>query len=55
MVPIAYAEFGTQLEVEAPTGRQEAVVVRKPFIDPAKETPKQEVAVGAAAEASNVD
>jgi glycine cleavage system aminomethyltransferase T len=55
MIPIELAEFGTELEVEAPTGRQSAVVVRKPFIDPAKETPKQEVAVGAAAEASNVD
>ena len=55
MLPIALTEFGTELEVEAPSGRQSAVVVRKPFIDPKKDTPKQEVAIGAAAEASNVD
>lgn len=54
MLPIELAEFGTKLEVETPSGRQPAVVVRKPFIDPAKETPKQKVALGAAAEASNV-
>ena len=55
MLPIALAELGTELEVETATGSQTAVVVRKPFIDPAKDTPKQEVAIGAAAEASNVD
>jgi glycine cleavage system aminomethyltransferase T len=55
MVPIELAELGTELAVEAPTGRQSAVVVRRPFIDPEKETPKQEVAVGATAEASHVD
>jgi len=55
MLPIELTEFETELEVETPAGRQSAVVVRKPFIDPTKETPKQEVAVGAAAEASNVD
>jgi glycine cleavage system aminomethyltransferase T len=54
MLPIALTEFGTELEVETPSGRQSAVVVRKPFIDPKKDTPKQEVAIGAAAEASNV-
>ncbi len=54
MLPIALTEFGTEVQVETPHGRQDAVVVRKPFIDPAKETPKQEVAIGAAAEASNV-
>ncbi len=54
MLPIELTEFGTELDVETPTGKQSAVVVRKPFIDAAKETPKQEVAVGAAAEASNV-
>ena len=54
MVPTEQSELGTELEVEAPTGRQSAIVVRKPFIDAAKETPKQEVALGAAAEASNV-
>ena len=40
MVPIDYAEFGTELEVETPSGRTEAIVVRKPFIDPQKEIPK---------------
>jgi glycine cleavage system aminomethyltransferase T len=54
MLPIEFTEFGTELEVETPTGRQSAVVVRKPFIDPKKDTPKQEVALGAAAETSNV-
>ena len=54
MLPIELAEFGTELEVDAPAGRTSAVVVRKPFIDPAKDTPKQEVALGAAAEASHV-
>jgi glycine cleavage system aminomethyltransferase T len=54
MLPIALTDFGTKIEVETPHGRHSAVVVRKPFIDPAKETPKQEVAIGAAAEASNV-
>ncbi len=55
MVPIEHAEFGTELEVDAPTGRQQAVVVRRPFIDAEKETPKQAVAVGVAAEATHVD
>jgi aminomethyltransferase len=55
MLPIELTEFGTELEVEAPTGRQSAVVVRKPFIDPEKDTPKQEVAIGAAGETSHVE
>jgi aminomethyltransferase len=55
MLPIELTQFGTEVEVATPHGRQDAVVVRKPFIDPAKDTPKQEVAIGAAAEASNVD
>src|SRR3972149_3525769 len=41
MLPIELAEFGTELEVEAPTGRQSAVVVRKPLIDPLKNTPER--------------
>lgn len=45
MVPIEYAEFGTGLEVETPHGRTSAVTTRRQFIDPEKETPKQEVAV----------
>ena len=55
MLPIELTVFGTELEVEAPTGKQEAVVVRKPFIDPKKDTPKQEVALTGAGEASHVD
>jgi len=54
MLPIELAEFGTELEVETPIRKQSAVVVRKPFIDAAKDTPKQEVAIGAAAETSHV-
>ncbi|MDP9475263.1 MAG: glycine cleavage system protein T [Actinomycetota bacterium] len=40
MVPIEYVEYGTELVVETPHGRQRAVVVRRPFIDPEKEIPK---------------
>jgi aminomethyltransferase len=44
MLPVEYTEFGTELTVETPqSGRVEAVVVRKPFIDPDKEVPKQEI------------
>jgi aminomethyltransferase len=44
MVPTAHADLGTELEVERPEGTTSAVVVEKPFIDPKKETPKQELA-----------
>jgi glycine cleavage system aminomethyltransferase T len=44
MVPIEHSELGTELEVERPEGVTSAVVVEKPFIDPKKETPKQELA-----------
>jgi len=44
MVPIECAELGTELEVERPDGTVSATVVKMPFIDPEKETPKQEVA-----------
>jgi glycine cleavage system aminomethyltransferase T len=44
MVPIEHSELGTELEVERPEGIVEATVVQKPFIDPKKETPKQELA-----------
>jgi glycine cleavage system aminomethyltransferase T len=44
MVPIELTELGTELEVETPHARSRAVVVEKPFIDPKKETPKQELA-----------
>jgi aminomethyltransferase len=48
MVPTEHSELGTELEIEKPDETVGAVVVRKPFIDPKKETPKQEVGAGAA-------
>ena len=44
MVPIEHSGLGTELEVERPEGKVSATVVEKPFIDPKKETPKQELA-----------
>jgi glycine cleavage system aminomethyltransferase T len=44
MVPIELAEFGTEVEVSTPTERTSAIVVRRPFIDPEKEVPKQDLA-----------
>ncbi|MDP9235275.1 MAG: glycine cleavage system protein T [Actinomycetota bacterium] len=41
MVPIEYAEMGRKYEVDAPSGKQWATTVPKPFIDPKKEIPKQ--------------
>ncbi|MBI3286632.1 MAG: glycine cleavage system protein T [Chloroflexi bacterium] len=40
LVPIEYADLGTQLTVEPPTGEITATVVPRPFIDPKKEIPK---------------
>ncbi|MGH3629134.1 MAG: glycine cleavage T C-terminal barrel domain-containing protein [Sciscionella sp.] len=40
MVPIAYHEPGTELVVTTQHGRQQSVVVEKPFLDPRKEIPK---------------
>src|SRR5206468_1810730 len=40
MVPIEFAELGTEFTVETPDEGTSAVVVRKPFIDPKKEIPK---------------
>ncbi|HLJ66944.1 MAG TPA: glycine cleavage T C-terminal barrel domain-containing protein [Chloroflexota bacterium] len=41
MIPIEYAEMGTELETITPqAGRTSAVVVPKPFVDPGKEIPK---------------
>ncbi len=40
MLPIGYADLGTELLVETPAGTAPAKVVRKPFIDPQKEIPK---------------
>jgi glycine cleavage system aminomethyltransferase T len=50
MVPVEFAELGTELEVETPTEKTSAVVVEKPFIDPKKEIPKQELAARAGVE-----
>jgi glycine cleavage system aminomethyltransferase T len=42
MLPAGLAEpLGQEFEVETPTGRRRGVTVRKPFIDPEKEIPKQ--------------
>jgi glycine cleavage system aminomethyltransferase T len=47
MVPIGLAELGTELVVETQHGRFEAAVVEKPFYDPSKQKPKQDLqAVG---------
>jgi len=40
MVPIEYADLGTELTVDAPPGETTATVVKKPFIDPKKGIPK---------------
>lgn len=40
MVPIEYADIGTEIQVEHPEGPRDGVVVKKPFIDPKKEIPK---------------
>jgi glycine cleavage system aminomethyltransferase T len=41
-LPTGLAEpLGQEFEVETPTGRHHGVTVRKPFIDPGKQTPKQ--------------
>jgi glycine cleavage system aminomethyltransferase T len=44
MVPTENSELGTELEIERPEETVEAIVVEKPFVDPEKETPKQELA-----------
>jgi aminomethyltransferase len=43
MVPTEHSELGTEFEVERPGETVSAVVVPKPFVDPGKETPKQEL------------
>jgi aminomethyltransferase len=40
MVPVDHSELGTELLVDTQSGRQSARVVPKPFLDPAKHTPK---------------
>jgi len=59
MVPIELTELGTPLQVDTGTEVTDAVVVAKPFIDPTKEQPKQDVnalvGAGAAAQAARQD
>lgn len=45
MLPIDLNELGTELEVETPHGRFPAAVTQRPFFDPTKETPKQQLRV----------
>jgi aminomethyltransferase len=40
MVPIEYAKLGTKFDVDARGDTRTATVVRDPFIDPKRETPK---------------
>jgi aminomethyltransferase len=49
MVPVEYEAYGTELVVETQHGRNDAVVVQKPFVDPKKDKPKQLQAVGISA------
>lgn len=46
-VPIDRSEIGTELVIETQHGKQDSVVVEKPFIDPKKDTPKQQATVQA--------
>lgn len=43
MLPVQLTELGTELEVDTPAGRVDAVVVPKPFVDPTKDLPKQDL------------
>ncbi|MDQ3784481.1 MAG: glycine cleavage system protein T [Actinomycetota bacterium] len=43
MVAIDYSEVGTEFVIETPSEKTSGVVVPKPFYDPQKETPKQDV------------
>jgi glycine cleavage system aminomethyltransferase T len=47
MVPTESSQLGTEFEIERPEGKVSAVVVEKPFVDPKKETPKQELTAAA--------
>ncbi|MDQ3619756.1 MAG: glycine cleavage system protein T [Actinomycetota bacterium] len=40
LVPIENAELGSSLTIRSAVGETKAIVVKKPFIDPKKETPK---------------
>ncbi len=39
-LPIPLTKLGTEIEIVTPVGSRKAIVVKKPFIDPKKETPK---------------
>jgi glycine cleavage system aminomethyltransferase T len=39
-VPVRLSKIGTELQILTPEGSREAIVVRKPFLDPKKEIPK---------------
>ncbi|QYJ02916.1 glycine cleavage system protein T [Nocardioides panacisoli] len=57
MLPIELTELGTRVEVTTPAGRVGAVVVPKPFVDPTKDVPKQDLVdltAGQEAERSDV-
>ena len=43
LVPIEYADLGTELTVRSNVGDVATRVVEKPFIDPRKETPKTDL------------
>ena len=43
MVPSELAELGTDLQIETGEETVDAVVVPKPFVDPTKDQPKQDV------------
>jgi aminomethyltransferase len=43
LVPIEYADLGTEITVRSRTGETTARVVERPFIDPKKETPKTDL------------
>jgi glycine cleavage system aminomethyltransferase T len=46
LVPIEYADLGTELTVKSNVGETPARVVEKPFIDPKKKTPKTDLKTG---------
>jgi aminomethyltransferase len=43
LVPIEYADLGTELTVRSNIGQTTARVVERPFIDPKKQTPKTDL------------
>ena len=43
LVPIEYADLGTEIRVRSNVGEVTATVVEKPFIDPKKQTPKTDL------------